>query len=128
MPGSRTTNTFEEQLAKQISGLTSLKTDPSTTPEQLAWLFKNIEMPMLMRARQPIDNVAQQGTTQYPPPQPGVPGGGAIPPEVALALAAQGSPTMRPGPGPMPGMMPSPSPAAVSGSIDELRRIAGANV
>lgn len=111
---------------KQLQGLTSIKADPNTTPEQLQWLFKNVEMPMLMRARQPIDNTARQGLTQYPAPTPGVMGGGAIPPEVAMAAAAAGSPTMRPGPPAVPGMMPSPSPAAVAGSIDELRRIAGA--
>lgn len=121
MAGTRTDNTFAEALTKLLRNLADMKVLPDADLE----FILNLEMQVVQKLREPIDNMQAQGSTQVP----GAPGmgmpmgmspdmGGGLPPELMGMPPEMGMPGMGGGAG-IPGMRQEPS----MPNPDELRRI-----
>ena len=118
MPGTRTDNTFAESLTKLLRSLADMKVLPDADLE----FILNLEMQVVQKLREPIDNMQAQGSTQIPgappmgPPMgPPLGIGGGLPPE----LMGGGMPPGMGMGGGVPGVRQEPS----MPNPDELRRI-----
>lgn len=113
MAAQQTTNTMAEELNKLIKQIAVMKTLPDA---DIDWINQNLELPVLMRIRQPLDQQYAAGTSQVPPPPIGAEGGGGM-----GMGGGMGGDTGFP---PVPGIRTGTD---MSGGVDELRRILGAN-
>jgi hypothetical protein len=128
----RTTDTFDEWLAKTLNQVQQGKTVQDALSGDNYDFVSGLETTLLARMHQPIDQVtgqqpgggAPQGMPPGPPPsQVPSPPPGQPPAIMSPAIAGVGGPAgPQGGPSPMGGAMPSPA----LPSADELARVLGA--
>jgi len=102
-----------EELNKLIKQIAVMKTLPDA---DIDWINQNLEGPVLMKIREPLDQQFAVGNSQVPPPPIGAEGGGGIGMDGGMS-GGMGFP-------PVPGIRTGTD---MSGGVDELRRILGSN-
>lgn len=112
MPAQQqSTNTMAEELNKLIKQIAVMKTLPDA---DIDWINQNLEGPVLMKIREPLDQQFAAGNSQVPPPPIGAESGGGMGGGMDGGMGFPPVPGIRTG-------------TDMSGGVDELRRILGVN-